>query len=1269
MPRKNLRRAASKEALKQMQLLSASAYEDDDNETETFEITSDDDVVSVDMPPKKKYRLSHRKSSDGNDRDVIVLKSVNPTEESLRLETWTEELSEVQLAAHAKVNQELKELNNKIELLTKQVSAEIIYQSENCTALELDNVIPPLSYTNAKKKASTISSSKAQQNVVLQQSKGNSAQNAYQLVMDPRLGLIVGTMTPTASPTVPPQLAKSQSPAPAPPAIQTRQTRRRGRNSVQINAIPQQQQTTPAKTSSVSSVIQLRPTESTAVGGLSTGATTTTVQKSNNVTSSAVVDLTADEGRPAADSREISFNKLQGKTFPSLVVVARPHLSVKDNVPDDRTKLDSKVKSVLMHVPTKFTEWLIQQGLVRSEQTCVNHPNTKLKLGMYSDVSKFPYSGGYVWISECCPHRFVSVFSGSLFEGSPHPPSVILKLIYHWACQTNVQNVVQWVKVDNLYVKGMNTWLRAICTVALHSHIAPLGGAGRRVEVGVISLGTTSQDGQQRQVKVEVLGLLETDLKRIRLRAVEPVVDGDRNYKKRFSKILEPLLHWVHPDSIIVTDLTVDKSTLHGMGFAHVLQSTSNDHNASNHTIMEYLRRIVPRMFQNTLSLLSRQIIQQFLDELVWREWYGTTAAQCFDNMLTHLSEQTRADIGQSLIMRLNKVAANPFKNWSIIPSTQPTTIISKPPVNEPPQPAISITSSTKRTSNRQRKIIVRSVSPPPEIQPQRPPRTISPDVPEQMVPLENYYYGTIEGHDPHANMKIGWNIKCSMCKSHFSNNIKLMNHLFSHAHSITGGIQQCRYCLSSVGSQEGLAKHIITSHPYETRFQDGFVCVICETRFPNSFSLGKHLSKEHVPSELPYQCGTCNFRCSSHRQAIDHFYNAHDSGITIQCPFCLKATSVWSGGRVMPQNLNYFMQHLQKHQKKAMAKKCSKCALWFIHKDTLKEHQINMHTTQRRKAGLIPWAAPRNGLMVPKSKQDRQVWEDSEREINFNTLIINAPNKLVCKECKVGLNSPKHFQSLESCSNRNCQYLTCCKNAMETHLKICKDLNTSLPIHMLAKEMHCVCGYSDDDGNILAKHLAECERKSAYPTADAAKGAIKTHSMLDVLGLVRRPEEPPAATAVVQNTNPPSISEVIEIDDNDEKEEEKSEDAVKEDSQTVEQDAKIVEQVAKTEEKEDFNKSTVTEVSDNTKMDVDDVIEVSESAKETSSDAKDAVEEKDDEVVIVNNAESDENEMEVDKSADKENEEVVHDMDKAENKDAEKMETDEIVANETENV
>lgn len=51
-------------------------------------------------------------------------------------------------------------------------------------------------------------------------------------------------------------------------------------------------------------------------------------------------------------------------------------------------------------------------------------------------------------------------------------------------------------------------------------------------------------------------------------------------------------------------------------------------------------------MFQNTLSLLSRQIIQQFLDELVWRERWGYIPARAFENMIAHLAEQTKLDTG-----------------------------------------------------------------------------------------------------------------------------------------------------------------------------------------------------------------------------------------------------------------------------------------------------------------------------------------------------------------------------------------------------------------------------------------------------------------------------------------------------------------------------------------------------------------------------------------------------------------------------------------------
>lgn len=116
-----------------------------------------------------------------------------------------------------------------------------------------------------------------------------------------------------------------------------------------------------------------RPTENTSIGGLAVG---------DNSKKKEVVDLTKDDAisKVVADSREITFNKLQGKTFPSLVVVARPSLKVKENA-NDRPILDAKVKGVLMHTATKFTEWLIQQGLVRSEQCCQIHSGNNLKLG------------------------------------------------------------------------------------------------------------------------------------------------------------------------------------------------------------------------------------------------------------------------------------------------------------------------------------------------------------------------------------------------------------------------------------------------------------------------------------------------------------------------------------------------------------------------------------------------------------------------------------------------------------------------------------------------------------------------------------------------------------------------------------------------------------------------------------------------------------------------------------------------------------------------
>ena len=210
-----------------------------------------------------------------------------------------------------------------------------------------------------------------------------------------------------------------------------------------------------------------------------------------------MVDLTRDDSRASSNDK--------ARQFPSLTVVARPQ-KVVSNLSGKRGELDQKVKALLVQPPAKFTEWLIQQGLVPPEQYC-NVTKKKLKLGMYSDSKKFPHSGGYVWISEGsgAQKQYTSVFKGSVFEAGSSQntsPTVVLKLLYHWSCQTNIQNVVQWVKVDHTVINLFFQMFRSVCVCSVQEEVVNMGGPGKAVEIGVISLGTTSADGTRREVSI-----------------------------------------------------------------------------------------------------------------------------------------------------------------------------------------------------------------------------------------------------------------------------------------------------------------------------------------------------------------------------------------------------------------------------------------------------------------------------------------------------------------------------------------------------------------------------------------------------------------------------------------------------------------------------------------------------------------------------------------------------------------------------------------------
>ena len=74
--------------------------------------------------------------------------------------------------------------------------------------------------------------------------------------------------------------------------------------------------------------------------------------------------------------------------------------------------------------------------------------------------------------------------------------------MYHWACQTPLHNVTQWLKVRPLLIDEVYGLLRAVCMLKTEEASNKLGGGGRVVQVGLVSLGTSGPDGLNKNVKV-----------------------------------------------------------------------------------------------------------------------------------------------------------------------------------------------------------------------------------------------------------------------------------------------------------------------------------------------------------------------------------------------------------------------------------------------------------------------------------------------------------------------------------------------------------------------------------------------------------------------------------------------------------------------------------------------------------------------------------------------------------------------------------------------
>lgn len=174
-----------------------------------------------------------------------------------------------------------------------------------------------------------------------------------------------------------------------------------------------------------------------------------------------------------------------------------------------RRDLDDLLRRILgLDLPT-FSTWAKNMGLLKFE----------LSSGPPSDI--IATATGERLLSALYTKNPTSIYRHSIFTGEDI--SIIMKLIYHWIVETPHHLVIRWVKVNEKKLRSFYSCIRAVCTAALHEHFPLLGGPGKAVQIGFITVESrlrNSQGVNQQPLKLEIMGVLDKEAGLIRLKEV-----------------------------------------------------------------------------------------------------------------------------------------------------------------------------------------------------------------------------------------------------------------------------------------------------------------------------------------------------------------------------------------------------------------------------------------------------------------------------------------------------------------------------------------------------------------------------------------------------------------------------------------------------------------------------------------------------------------------------------------------------------------------------
>ncbi|CAC5359085.1 POGZ [Mytilus coruscus] len=420
-------------------------------------------------------------------------------------------------------------------------------------------------------------------------------------------------------------------------------------------------------------------------------------------------------------------------------------------------------------------------------------------------------------------------------------------------------------------------------------------------------------------------------------------------------------------------------------------------------------------------------------------------------------------------------------------------------------------------------------------------------------VPLDEYYYGKMEGDPTYGEEKGEFRFKCWYCNKMLYNNVKAMMHIQGHIDSSKqqnidlSDLTQCKHCYKQFDTPFEMQTHVDKVHMSNTNV---LLCRICDRDHESRHALTQHMRQNHNACEMPYTCQLCRFRSSMYSDVVDHFKKKHDSSQHLLCLYCLRAFLVKFVSQGWGTTQTYY-GHLLKHQSKAQTKKCGLCRLAFFNSAEVKAHKLKHHGPNQ-KAVL--------GTSAHSSKQDQvliKVPSSSQNQHGVKSLNAPSVSKVLdfggtsfpgevhyfnCFECKMSMGTHDHYRKYVECSM--CRFATICSIAYANHMMgfhsgQMSSLNLNIPWERrMPKPMYCLCGFSSRYGNKIANHLVFCMKTSCYE--NRPEPGTECHredededprhkpgaSLLDALGLVKRRTITPmyqksAETSPVEDSSP----------------------------------------------------------------------------------------------------------------------------------------------------